>query len=53
MKRREPPEPVGGYLFNGKVYLTEAEYLAAQEKYRERRARLLAAVCGDQDALDA
>lgn len=53
MKRREPPTPAGGYLFNGRAYPTEAEYLAAREKWQERRDRLLAAVCGDQEVCDA
>lgn len=44
MKRREPAEQASGYLFNGKVYPTEAEYLAAREKSQERRQRLLAAI---------
>jgi len=43
MRRREP-EAAGGYLFNGKVYTTETAYLAAREKNRVRRRRLLAAV---------
>lgn len=41
MKRREPPAPAGGYLFDGKVYATEAEYLVAREKRQARRQRLL------------
>lgn len=44
MKRREPPERASGYLFNGKVYPTEAEYLAAKAKWQERRRRLEALV---------
>lgn len=53
MKRREPAPSAGGYLFNGKVYPTEVEYLAARDKWQERRRRLLAAVTGDRDSCDA
>jgi hypothetical protein len=48
MKRREPPASQGGYLFNGDVYATEAEYLAAKADRDERRRRLLSLV-DDQD----
>ncbi|OBJ95133.1 hypothetical protein A5746_01895 [Mycolicibacterium conceptionense] len=44
MKRREPAEPAGGYLLNGKLYATEAEYLVAREKQHARRQRLLALI---------
>lgn len=34
----------GGYLLNGKLYATEAEYLVAREKQHARRQRLLALI---------
>ncbi|MCX8556031.1 hypothetical protein OS121_13150 [Mycolicibacterium mucogenicum] len=43
MRKREQPQG-SGYLFNGKVYPTEAEYLAAVEKRDERRRRIIAAM---------
>ena len=51
MKRREPPA-ASGYLFNGRTYPTEAEYLAARKKWQDRRQHLLAVV-SDEDGRDA
>lgn len=33
-----------GYLFNGRTYPTETEYLAARENWQDRRQRLLSTV---------
>jgi hypothetical protein len=53
MKRREPPEPAGGYLLNGMVYPTEAEYLAAKAKRDERRQRWMEALNDHHSAADS
>lgn len=50
MKRREPAEPRGGYIFNGKVYATEAAYLAARAEQEARRVRLLALVEAESES---
>jgi hypothetical protein len=40
--RQRPADASSGYLFLGRVYPSESEYLAAREVWRARRARLLA-----------
>jgi hypothetical protein len=42
--RRIPDVPAGGFLFCGKRYRTQAEYLEAVRKQKERRARILARI---------
>jgi hypothetical protein len=49
MRRRPEDVPAGGFSFDGKVYRTEAEYLAAREARTQRRARLLARIELERD----
>jgi hypothetical protein len=41
----------GEWLFNGKLYLSEAEYQAARDAWVARRARLLARIEAERDGL--
>jgi hypothetical protein len=50
--RPRPADASSGYLFLGKVYASEAEYLAARRVWRERRERLIARIEA-QDLLSA
>jgi hypothetical protein len=51
MRLRWPGPVSGEWLFNGKLYRTEAQYEAAREAWAARRARLLAMVEAERDGL--
>ena len=49
MRLRRPGPVSGEWLFNGKLYPSEAEYEAAREAATARRARLEARILAERD----